>query len=172
MEIKLRNRLSKITTLIFDIDGVFTDCTLTVGDTDVTRTFNVRDGYGIQMAVKAGYRIAIISGGRQESIRTRMNLLGIKEVYLSVGTEQKLATYENFKSAHQLKDDEVLFVGDDIPDLLLMKNTDVLACCPADAVAEVLEMAHYVSPVTGGKGVVREIIELLMKTQNKWLKNL
>lgn len=171
MDIKLRNRLSKITTLIFDIDGVFTDCTLTVGDADVTRTFNVRDGYAIQMAIKAGYRLAIISGGRQESIRTRMNLLGIKEVYLSVGTDKKLETYENYKNLHQLKDEEVLFVGDDIPDLLLMKNTEILACCPADAVTEVQAVAHYISPVMGGRGVVREIIELVMKTQNKWLKS-
>lgn len=163
-------RLKKITTLIFDIDGVFTDATLTVTNDDVTRTFNVRDGYAVQMALKSGYNIAVISGGKQESIVSRMNALGITDVYIRVGTAEKPDVLSAYLAKKEVSAEEVLFIGDDIPDLLIMNAFPVLACCPADAVPEVLERADYITTAPGGRGAVREVIEHVMKAQGKWMK--
>lgn len=170
MDIKLKSKLSKITTFIFDVDGVFTDATLLVGEDDVQRVFNVRDGYAVQIAFKSGYRMAVISGGKQKSIATRLSGLGIHDIFLSVGTDQKLPVFQKYISERELEEEEVLFIGDDIPDYLLMKTTKVLACCPADATEEVKSISDYISPVSGGNGAVRDVIELVMKAQGKWMK--
>ena len=98
MDIQLKSKLSKITTFVFDVDGVFTDATLIVGESDVQRIFNVRDGYAVQIAVKSGYRMAVISGGKQKSIATRLSGLGIQDVYLSVATDKKLLVFQHPKS--------------------------------------------------------------------------
>jgi 3-deoxy-D-manno-octulosonate 8-phosphate phosphatase (KDO 8-P phosphatase) len=169
MKIELQEKLKKITTFIFDVDGVFTDAMLTVGDEDVLRVYNVRDGYAVHIAIKAGYKMAIISGGKQKSIEKRLGGLGIQDIYLSVATDKKLETYQLYKSKYGLKDEEILYMGDDIPDLLLMRNTEIFATCPTDAVAEVKEIVHYKSDLKGGQGAVRDVIELVMKAQNKWL---
>lgn len=160
----------KIKAFVFDIDGVFTDATLTVTADDVTRTFNVRDGYAVQMAVRSGYQVAVISGGKQESIVRRMNAIGIKDVYINVGTAEKPAVMQGYLDKIGLSPEEVLYIGDDIPDLLLMNAFPVLACCPADAVPEVLERAEYITTAPGGKGAVREVIEWVMKAQDTWMK--
>lgn len=170
MDIKLKSKLSKISTFVFDVDGVFTDATLLVGENDVQRIFNVRDGYAVQIAVKSGYRMAVISGGKQKSIATRLSALGVQDVYLSVGTDQKLPVFQEYISQHKLQEEEILFIGDDIPDYLLMKNTKVMACCPADAVEEVKGICDFITPNVGGRGAVRDVIELVMKAQNKWMK--
>lgn len=170
MDIRLKSKLAKITTFVFDVDGVFTDATLLVGEEDVQRVFNVRDGYAVQIALKSGYNMAVISGGKQKSIATRLGGLGIKDIFLSVGTDQKLPIFERYLFEKNLKQEEILFIGDDIPDYLLMSKTNVLACCPADAVEEVKRISHYISPIDGGKGAVRDVIELVMKAQNKWMK--
>lgn len=170
MDIKLKSKLSKITTFVFDVDGVFTDATLLVGEDDVQRVFNVRDGYAVQIAVKSGYRMAVISGGKQKSIATRLRGLGIQDVYLAVGTDQKLPVFQEYISERELQEEEILFIGDDIPDYLLMKNTKVLACCPADATEEVKGICDFITPNIGGKGAVRDVIELVMKAQDKWMK--
>lgn len=166
----LEERFKKITTLVFDVDGVFTDATLTVTKDDVTRTFNVRDGYAVQMALKSGFHLAVISGGKQESIVSRMNALGVPDVYIRVGTAEKPDVLRGYLAKKGVSAEEVLFIGDDIPDLLIMNTFPVLACCPADAVAEVLERADYVTAATGGRGAVREVIERVMKAQGKWMK--
>lgn len=163
-------KFNKITTLVFDVDGVFTDASLTVTKDDVTRTFNVRDGYAVQMALKSGYHIAVISGGKQESIVSRMQALGIPDVYIRVGTAEKPDVLSAYLAKKAVLPEEVLFIGDDIPDLLIMNAFPVLACCPADAVTEVLERADYITTATGGRGAVREVIEKVMKTQGKWMK--
>lgn len=164
------DRLKKISTFVFDIDGVFTDARLTVTRDDVTRVFNVRDGYAVQMAIKSGYKIAIISGGRQESIVARMNALGVKDVFINVGTAEKPQFMREYLEKNLLNADEVLFVGDDIPDLLLIRAFSVLSVCPADAVTEIKLEVDYIAATAGGKGVVREVIELAMKAQDKWMK--
>jgi 3-deoxy-D-manno-octulosonate 8-phosphate phosphatase (KDO 8-P phosphatase) len=170
MDIKLKSKLAKITTFVFDVDGVFTDATLIVGETDATRVFNVKDGYAVQMAIKQGYKIAVISGGKQKSIGIRLSSLGIKDIFLDVSTDKKLETFDFFIKKYNLEVSETLFLGDDIPDYLVMKNRNTLACCPFDAVEEVKAVCDYISPVLGGKGAVRDIIELVMKAQNKWMK--
>lgn len=166
----MEERFKKITTLVFDVDGVFTDATLTVTKDDVTRTFNVRDGYAVQMALKSGYHIAVISGGKQESIISRMNALGVTDVYIRVGTAEKPDVLRTYLTQKGVSAEEVLFIGDDIPDLLIMNAFPVLACCPADAVEEVRERADYITSATGGRGAVREVIERVMKAQEKWMK--
>jgi 3-deoxy-D-manno-octulosonate 8-phosphate phosphatase (KDO 8-P phosphatase) len=170
VDIKLKSKLSKITTFVFDVDGVFTDATLIVGENDVQRVFNVRDGYAVQIALKSGYAMAVISGGKQKSIATRLSGLGVQDIFLSVGTDQKLPTLQQYVQAKGITEQEILFIGDDIPDYLVMKSTQVLACCPADAVKEVLEVSDYISPFSGGKGAVRDVIEMVMKAQGKWMK--
>jgi 3-deoxy-D-manno-octulosonate 8-phosphate phosphatase (KDO 8-P phosphatase) len=143
---------------------------LIVGESDVQRIFNVRDGYAVQIAVKSGYRMAVISGGKQKSIATRLSGLGIQDVYLSVATDKKLLVFQEYIALNNLQEEEILFIGDDIPDYLLMKNTKVLACCPADATEEVKGICDFITPNIGGKGAVRDVIELVMKAQNKWMK--
>jgi 3-deoxy-D-manno-octulosonate 8-phosphate phosphatase (KDO 8-P phosphatase) len=166
----LEDKLKGISTFVFDIDGVFTDATLTVSKDDVTRTFNVRDGYAVQMALKSGYNVAIISGGKQESIITRMNSIGVEDVFIKVGTADKPKFLEEYLKSKNVSAEEVLFIGDDIPDLLLMQAFPVLSCCPSDAVEEVKAAADYIVHTPGGKGAVREAIELVMKAQDKWMK--
>jgi 3-deoxy-D-manno-octulosonate 8-phosphate phosphatase (KDO 8-P phosphatase) len=159
-----------IRAFVFDVDGVFTDATLTVTEDDVTRTFNVRDGYAVQMAVRSGYHVAVISGGKQESIVRRMNALGIEDVYINVGTAAKPEVMQRYLEKIGLPAEQVLYIGDDIPDLLLMNAFPVLACCPSDAVPEVLDRADYTTTAPGGKGAVREVIEWVMKAQDTWMK--
>ena len=170
MEIRIKSKCKKITTFVFDIDGVFTDGTIQVGENDILRTFSVRDGYALQIAAKSGYRMAIISGGRQQSIRKRLEGLGIQDIYLGVGTDEKPQIFDQLMNKYQISEEEVLYIGDDIPDLLVMRDKAVFSCCPADAVEEVRRQADYISPINGGKGAARDVIELVMKAQKKWLK--
>lgn len=170
MNQNLTDKLNKVSTFVFDIDGVFTDANLTVTKDDVTRTFNVRDGYAVSMAIKSGYNVAVISGGKQESIISRMNSIGVKDVFIKVGTADKPQCLEDYLKLKNISAEEVLFIGDDIPDLLLMRAFPVFSCCPADAVEEVKAEADYVTNLQGGKGAVREVIELVMKAQDKWMK--
>lgn len=170
MDIRLKSKISKITTFVFDVDGVFTDATIIVGEHDVQRVFNVRDGYAVQIALKQGYQMAVISGGKQKSIETRLGGLGIKHIYLGVGLDKKLSTLAEFMDKTGISEEEILFIGDDIPDYLIMNNTNVLSACPADATEEVIAVADYISPIKGGYGAVRDVIELVMKAQGKWMK--
>lgn len=170
MDIRLKSKIEKITTFVFDVDGVFTDASLIVSDSSVDRVFNVRDGYAVQMAMKSGYNLAVISGGKQESIRTRLAGLGIQEIALSVSTDGKPAEMQKLIDKWGLKEEEILYIGDDIPDLLLMNAFKVLKVCPADAENEVKEIVDYMCETKGGKGAVREVIKLIMKEQHKWMK--
>lgn len=159
--------LSKINTFVFDYDGVFTNGTVFLMKTgEPLRTANVKDGYALQLANKKNYRILIISGGRSESMSNRFNLLKIKDVFL--GVENKLKVYDEYLDKHSLKDENVLYMGDDIPDLEIMKRVGV-ATCPADAAEEVKEVSHYISHQKGGEGCVRDILEQVMKVQGKWM---
>jgi 3-deoxy-D-manno-octulosonate 8-phosphate phosphatase (KDO 8-P phosphatase) len=170
MDIKLKSQIARIKAFVFDVDGVFTDARLIVTDDGVDRIFNVRDGYAVVMAIKAAYKMAVISGGKQENIRTRLGGLGIDEIHLAVSTDGKPKVFKELLEKWALKEDEILFIGDDIPDLLLMKNFNVLSACPADAEPEVLDVVNYISPINGGMGAVRDVIKLVMKQQGKWMK--
>lgn len=170
MDIKLRSKISRIKAFVFDIDGVFTDAKLLIGENSVERFFNMKDGYAVQMAAKAGYKLAVISGGKQESIRTRMRALSIEEIHLAVPVDSKAQVMSDLLSQWKLTEEEVMYMGDDIPDLLLMQNTELFKICPADAAEEVIEIADYVCTKKGGDAAVREAISLIMKTQNTWMK--
>jgi len=161
--------LKNITTLIFDYDGVFTDGKILITENgNQLRTANVKDGYALQLARKKGYRIAIISGGTSDSVVTRMNSLKITDVFIKV--EHKIDVYREYITKNNLKKEEVLFMGDDIPDLHIMKEVGV-AVCPADAAEEVKSISHYISHHKGGEGCARDILEQVMKVQGKWLNH-
>lgn len=160
-------QLNHITTFVFDIDGVLTDGAVYVTETgDTFRQFNIKDGYALQLAVKCGYNVCVISGASAESSRFRMNRLGVEDVYL--GCKDKVATFNQYLADKQIDPTTVTYMGDDIPDLKVMELAG-LPACPADAVAEIKAISLYISPVSGGKGCARDIIEKVMKVQHKWL---
>lgn len=160
----------KITTFVFDIDGVMTDCSvLALESGEQPRSFNVRDGYGINRALKLGYRVAILSAQNQVGVRKRLEYLGVSDIFMGASPDGKVPIFEAFVKENGLSLDEVIFMGDDIPDYEVMILDGVVSACPADSVEEVVEVATYVSPVKGGAGAVRDVIEQVLKTQGKWL---
>lgn len=159
--------LTKIKAVIFDLDGVLSGSTILMNDDgEPIRTINIKDGYAIQLAVKQGLRIAIMTGGRSEAIYKRYHYLGVEDIYLNCAV--KIKTYEEFLSKYKLEHDSVLYVGDDIPDYEVMRRCGC-PCCPADACPEIKETAIYISQSKGGMGVGRDIVEQVLKAQGKWL---
>lgn len=159
--------LSKIKAIIFDVDGVLSAETIVLAASgEPLRTVNIKDGYAIQLAIKKDLRIAILTGGRTEAVRMRYAGLGVTDIYM--GCAVKINTYEAFKEKYHLKDEEILYVGDDIPDFEVMKKVGC-ACCPADACPDIKQISCYVSDRKGGCGVGRDIIEQVMRAQGKWL---
>lgn len=162
-----KQKLRRLTTFLFDMDGVFTDGVVwLMPDGEQVRTANVKDGYAVQLAVKKGFRIAVFTGGSSEAVRLRFEKLGVKDVYL--GTDDKWKRYEAYKKEHDLQREEVLYMADDIVDLKVLKDVGV-SVCPADAADEVRAIADYVSPRKGGRGCVRDVIEQTLKVQGKWM---
>ncbi len=161
--------LSKIKAIVFDIDGVLSSSTVQMSEEGLPlRTINIKDGYALQLAVKSGLIIAIITGGKGESIRQRYEGLGVKDIYMSAS--KKTVEYAHLTQKYGLKDEEVLYMGDDIPDYEVMKICG-LPCCPADAVPEIKSVAKYISHVNGGQGCGRDVIEQVMKVQGKWMSH-
>ncbi len=159
-------KLKEITTFIFDVDGVMTNGNIIAAESgEFLRTFNIKDGYALQLAVKKGYQVCVISGGSGQAMEKRFSGLGIEAVYL--GVADKVKVYQDFLSQYQLQSAEILYMGDDIPDYHVMKLVG-LPTCPADAVSEIKSIAGYISPQGGGKGAVRDIIEKVLKVQGKW----
>ena len=162
-----KEKLSEITTFIFDVDGVLTNGDVTLYKNEVVRTLNSRDGYAIQYAAKLGYSIFIITGGDSEAVKNRLMNLGVTEVHLRAS--DKLHVYEGIKSAHQIDDNNVLYMGDDIPDYKVLQKVGV-STCPQDAAVEIKAICDYQSPFFGGKHCVRDVIEQTMRVQNKWMQ--
>lgn len=155
-----------ITTFIFDIDGVLTDGTVLVLENGVqARRMSIKDGFALQMALKNGYRVQIISGGNSPEVKDRLEKLGVKDIQMSV--LDKKAFLEELISGNQLKKGELLYMGDDMPDIPAMSVVG-LPCCPADAVSEVKEAAQYISPLNGGNACVRDVIEKVLKLNDHW----
>ena len=155
-----------IKTFVFDVDGVLTDGFLTISDDgQMVRRMNIKDGYALQLAVKQGYGIVIITGGNSESVKERLICLGIQNVFLKV--EDKKAKLIEYLEANNISSKEVLFMGDDIPDYFAMQSAG-LACAPADAAAEIKNISHYISPVKGGYGCARDVIEKVLKLNHHW----
>jgi 3-deoxy-D-manno-octulosonate 8-phosphate phosphatase (KDO 8-P phosphatase) len=161
-----KEKLQTVTTFIFDYDGVLTDgSVLVLNENEQLRTSNVKDGYALQYAVKKGYRICVISGGKSASMTDRMRSLGITDVFL--GIDNKLAVFQDYLSKNNLDKSHVLYMGDDIPDYEVMLQAGV-ACCPADAATEIKAVADYISDANGGKGCVRDIIEQVLRLHDQW----
>lgn len=162
-----KSKLSKINTFIFDFDGVLSDSMiLLTEDGHYLRRTNVKDGYAMQLAVKKGYHVAIISGAKAEGMLQRLYGLNIQDVYL--GVANKMEAYADLKSKHNLLDENVVYMGDDIPDYEVLQTVGV-STCPADAATEVKNIVDYISDKKGGEGCARDIIEQVLKLQNKWM---
>ena len=159
--------LSKIKAIVFDIDGVLSAETITLSsEGEPLRTVNIKDGYAIQLAMKLGLRIAIMTGAKTQAVCRRYAGLGVEDVY--IGCAVKIKTYDAFLAKYGLTDDEVMYMGDDIPDLEVMRRVGC-AVCPKDACPEVREASCYVSHLCGGYGCGRDVIEQTLRAQGKWM---
>lgn len=166
MEKSYKEIMPQITTFMFDVDGVLTNGIVHISSTgELTRAMNTKDGYALKTAIDLGYRICIISGGANEGVRSRLAGLGIKDIYL--GAHKKMVQFNEYIKENNIKPEEILYMGDDIPDYPVMKEVG-LPCCPQDAVAEIQEASLYVSHYKGGFGCVRDVIEQVLKVQGKW----
>ena len=161
-----KQRLSQITTLLFDVDGVLTDGKVIITtEGEMYRQMDTKDGYALKCALDAGLKIVIISGGTNEGVRNRLKALGVYDIYL--GAHHKLDAYQDLLDNYDLKPENMLYMGDDVPDIPVMEKVGV-SCCPQDAVTDVLQISDYISPKKGGEGCVREIIEQVLRVQGKW----
>ena len=161
--------LSKIRAIFFDVDGVLSCETITQHPNgEPMRTVNIKDGYAMQHAVKCGLLLAIISGGKTEAVAKRYHGLGITEVHL--GVKVKIILYNELKEKYKLSDEEIAYVGDDIPDYEVLTKCG-LPCCPSDAAPEIKDVCTYISHKEGGTGCARDILEQILKTQNLWMHN-
>ena len=155
-----------INTFVFDVDGVLTDGTLLVLPNGVmARRMNIKDGYALQLAVKKGYNVLIISGGDSPEVKERLHKLGVTNVFMKV--QDKVEILENYMQQHKLTKEQVLFMGDDMPDAPALRLVG-LSCCPNDAATNIKEIAKYISPLQGGTGCARDVIEKVMKLQHNW----
>ncbi|MFA7379899.1 MAG: 3-deoxy-D-manno-octulosonate 8-phosphate phosphatase [Bacteroidia bacterium] len=160
------NKLHHVNTFMLDVDGVLTDGSVLATDTgEQLRVFNIKDGYALQLAVKKGYRIVIITGGKSPGVIKRLQGLGITDIY--AGVANKLEQFNSYIKEHQMNTEHILYMGDDIPDRAIMKQVGV-PCCPKDAVGDIQQVSLYTSPKKGGKGCVRDVLEQVMKIQGKW----
>jgi 3-deoxy-D-manno-octulosonate 8-phosphate phosphatase (KDO 8-P phosphatase) len=156
----------EVTTFVFDIDGVLTDGTVLLLENGLqARQMHVKDGLALQMAIKNGYKVFVISGGTSEPVIRRLEYLGIDEIHL--GLKDKLKFFEGMRQQYSLNWNEILYMGDDLPDMPVLEKVG-LPCCPKDAVAEVKAIAKYISSIKGGRGCVREVIEKVLKLNGHW----
>ncbi len=161
--------LTKIRAIIFDVDGVLSHNTvMTDVEGNPLRTINIKDGYAMQLAVKMGLRLAIMTGGRSDTVEQRYRYLGLQDIFM--GCSVKVQTYESFKQQHGLTDEQLMYMGDDIPDLEVMRRVGC-PVCPADACPEVQQQSIYVSQVCGGDGCARDVIEQVLRAQGLWMKD-
>ena len=166
MEKSYKEIMPQITTFMFDVDGVLTNGAITITTTgELLRVMNIKDGYALKTAIDQGYNVCIISGGSNEGVRVRLENLGIKDIYL--GTHNKIAQFEEYVAVNNLNPENILFMGDDIPDYQVMKKVG-LPACPKDAASEIQNISLYVSQKKGGLGCVRDVIEQVLKVQGKW----
>lgn len=170
MEKNYKEYLNHVDTFIFDVDGVLTDGSIQVSTQgELLRTMNIKDGYALKTALIAGYNVCIISGGKNEGVRLRLRDLGITNIFL--GIQDKVEKLDEFFDVYEINPENVIYMGDDIPDLYAMKMVG-MPCCPQDAVPEIKAISRYISHKKGGKGCVRDVIEQVLKVQGKWMQNL
>ena len=166
MEKNYKEYLKHITTFIFDVDGVLTDGTITITMSgDMLRTMHTKDGFAIKTVIDAGFNVCVISGGTSESVRKRLEGLGMTNIYL--GANNKVEQLNEYMDIYNIETKNILYMGDDIPDIPVMKLVG-LPCCPQDAVPEIKAISKYISHINGGKGAVRDVIEQVLKIQDQW----
>ncbi|MDD2279900.1 MAG: HAD hydrolase family protein [Bacteroidales bacterium] len=162
-----KEKLNSVKAFAFDVDGVFTDGTVIVHPSgELVRTTNTRDGYAIHTAVKQGFPVAIITGGKSEAVRERFRGLGVTDIYL--GSTDKVESLEDFRFKYGIELSEIVYMGDDIPDYEVMKRVG-FPTCPSDAATEIISISTYISSYAGGRGCVRDIIEQVLKLKGLWL---
>ncbi|MBO7272030.1 MAG: HAD-IIIA family hydrolase [Bacteroidaceae bacterium] len=160
--------LKKIKALVFDVDGVLSRETIPVALTgEPMRTANIKDGYAIQLAAKCGLHVAIITGARNEAVKVRYRGLGVNDIY--IGASVKKECLEELMLMYELSAEEILYMGDDIPDYEVMQICG-LPVCPCDAAVEIKQLSKYISSVRGGEGCVRDVIEQVLRAQGKWME--
>lgn len=166
MENNYKEGLKNISTFVFDVDGVLTDGKILItNEGELLRSFDTKDGYAMKCALVQGYKIAIITGGRNQGVEERFKELGVYDIYM--GAHHKLDAFQDLLDNYDLDPETILYIGDDVPDIPVMEKVG-LGCCPADAVSDVKAMADYVSHKNGGEGCVRELIEQVLRVQGKW----
>lgn len=159
--------LTRIRALIFDVDGVLSCEVMPLHPSgEPMRTANVKDGYAMQLAVRQGFILAIITGGKTESVRQRFETLGIKDIYM--GASVKINSYREIREKYDLRDEEILYMGDDVPDIEILSECG-LPCCPKDAIPDVKNISLYISHCNGGYGCARDVIEQVLRVQDKWM---
>jgi 3-deoxy-D-manno-octulosonate 8-phosphate phosphatase (KDO 8-P phosphatase) len=161
-----KQKLTRIKTLLFDVDGVLTNGQVFLMENgEFVRNMNSKDGYALQLAVKKGYRVAIITGGNSQVVKKALHALGIADVFLS--QHDKMQCYKNYINEHNLNEEEILYMGDDLPDYEVMQRVGI-ASCPNNSAHEIKEISIYISNRNGGEGCARDIIEQVMRSQGKW----
>ena len=164
--VNFKEKLKEIKCFVFDVDGVLTNGMLHVtNDGKLLRAMNIKDGYALQLAVKKGYRVVIISGGKDEGVVIRLKNLGISDIYVGIGN--KLQQLFSVMQEHHLTSAQLLYMGDDMPDAEAMKNC-AIASCPYDAAPQIRDICNYISPIKGGEGCARDVIEQVLTLNNDW----
>lgn len=164
-----QERFQQIKTFIFDVDGVLTDGGVSLlASGERYRTVFIRDTYAIEQALKAGFRVAIISAANADGIRNWLASMQVTDVFMGGPSDQKLNAFLGYIARDNLNESDILYMGDDLPDYPILSRSAVLSTCPADAVDEVQAVCQYISPKAGGRGAVRDVIEQVMKAQGKW----
>ncbi len=164
--LNFKQRLTKITTLMFDVDGVMTDGKVLVMESgEMVRNMNSKDGYALHLAVQKGYRIVIITGGNNVAVKNALSKTGITDIFIN--QHDKLQCYKDYIYSNNLTDEEILYMGDDLPDWEVMKRVGV-AVCPNNSATEIKEICQYISALKGGEGCVRDIIEQVLRVQGNW----
>lgn len=162
-----KEELTKVKAFVFDVDGVLSAATQVLNlDGETVRTSNLKDGFALIYAIKMGYLICVITGGKTIDVLKRCEKIGIKDVY--AGSLKKLPCLYHFLEKNNLKADEVMYMGDDLPDYPVMKMVGV-PVCPKDAAQEIKAISHYISDKNGGEGCVRDVLEQVMRAQGKWI---
>ncbi|AZQ44389.1 KdsC family phosphatase [Nonlabens ponticola] len=166
MDKNYKELLHQIKAFVFDVDGVLTDGRLLISESgELLRTMNAKDGYAMKTALNNGYKVCIITGGKNEGVKSRLVGLGVTDVFLNAN--DKIIQLEQYMKKHGLQAHEILYMGDDMPDIPVMQEVG-LACCPQDAIPEVKAVSHYISHKHGGDACVRDVIEQVMKVHKKW----
>ncbi len=166
MDKNFKELLPNVKAFAFDVDGVLSTQNVPMSAEGIPmRTANIKDGYVLQLAVKLGYKIAIITGGKSDAIKKRYEGLGITDIYMGQAT--KMGAYTEWRDSSGLKDSEIMYMGDDMPDLPLLKTVGV-PVCPSDACIDVKEVCRYISPFKGGECCVRDVVEQVLRSKDEW----